>query len=66
MSYRVAAAALLDEHLTVGDLRALVAFADLHELADETSVYVEADPDYPHQNYSIEVNAHPPSGVTDG
>lgn len=59
MTYRVAAAALLDEHLTVGDLRALVAFADRHNLADDSSVYVEADEEWPHQNYAIEVNAHP-------
>lgn len=58
MSRRIAAAAALDDDLTVGDLRALVAFADRHGLSDDDPVHLNCDPEYPHQMFDIEVVAH--------
>lgn len=58
MSRRIAAVAALDEKLTIGDLRALVAFADKHDLADDAPVVINADPEYPHAAWDIEVVAH--------
>ena len=58
MSHRIAAAAALDDELTIGDLRALVQFADKHGLPDNGQVFINSDPEYPHGAFDIEVVAH--------
>jgi hypothetical protein len=58
MSFRLSAAATLDDNLTVGDLRRLIDFAERFGLTDETPVVVNCNPDYPYEAYDIEVTAN--------